>query len=160
MDESAGKKKWVEPSVGKVSLSDELLAQFGNENDRSAIRPSPEREHLVKAAIKAIQLRGFRNKHFPHGIFGEPAWDVLLAIYAHEHLSRAITISQVARVSGLSGSSALRWINQLARLQLVARSQDPFDRRTAQVMLTDTGRRALDRFFEEVEISFALETAA
>lgn len=145
MDESPGKKKWVTPSIQRLPLSDELVAQFDAERDRGAIRPAPEREHLIDAATKAIQLRGFRNKHFPQGIFGEPAWDVLLAIYAHEHISRARSISQVAKVSSLTGSSALRWINQLARLQLVERRQDPLDRRTAQVMLTETGRRTLDR---------------
>lgn len=57
--------------------------------------------------------------------------------------------------SGLDRSDVVRWIDELAARRLVAREQDPADRRRNVVSISGAGRRLLDRL--DVEIGAAQE---
>ena len=79
-------------------------------------------------------------------MFGEPAWDILLALYVNEPGQRQ-TISRLAETANASKSTALRWLEHLERHGLVRREDHPHDRRTVFVELTDAGRGKLDFYF-------------
>ncbi len=73
----------------------------------------------------------------------EPAWDVMLDIYACmvEHVDLPITAVGIA--AGLAPATTQRWIKKLAALDVVRRAPDPRDRRRILVRLTPAALTAM-----------------
>ena len=74
------------------------------------------------------------------------------------------SVSALAEASGTSRSAVSKAVDALVRRGLVARSQDPRDRRNVPLALTDEGQRVMDAIFTEAETwlsaRFARLTAA
>jgi len=78
-------------------------------------------------------------------IFGEPAWEVLLRLYAVE--GGALKAEDVVEDTGAPASVANRWLDYLEDQRLVVRLENPFDRRIAQLRLTNRATELLDSYF-------------
>lgn len=91
-----------------------------------------------------IKGRTNRNQVFGDDLFAEPAWDMLLDLYANHRLNRTVTIGDLCVASRAPMSTALRWLGLLERKKLVWRTADPLDRRRAFVSLTDEGRAKME----------------
>ena len=76
-------------------------------------------------------------------MFGEPAWDMLLLLYAQDSGQRQ-TVNRLIELSEGSKTTALRWIDYLETQRLIERSSHPTDRRMAFVELTEKGRGAIE----------------
>jgi DNA-binding MarR family transcriptional regulator len=98
---------------------------------------------LASAAAEIYRMRRARDRLMPQGLVGEPAWDILLALYSEE--ADKLTVSSVCYGSGAPNTTALRWIGVLTRQGLVERTQHPRDARVILLSLTDQGRLVLER---------------
>lgn len=77
------------------------------------------------------------------GLFGEPAWDILLDLYI-ARLSRAeLQVSSVCIEAGVPSTTILRWIARLESEGLVYRAADKVDARRRYVRLTDKGHETM-----------------
>jgi DNA-binding MarR family transcriptional regulator len=112
-----------------------------------AIAVSSGRRHLVNQALGILHRRRQRARYFGP-MFGEPAWDMLLVLYAHECHDR-FKVSRLVEQSGGPATTGLRWLDYLENQQLVRRERDPLDARAMFVDLTDKGRTALDTYLSE-----------
>lgn len=108
------------------------------------------RQLLVKRARQTFSNRALRSKHFHSVMFGEAAWDMLLALYVSDQSGARHTVSGLVNLAGVAQTTALRWLNFLERKQLVARRANPTDRRVYYIELTDAGLGALDAYFSEL----------
>lgn len=89
-------------------------------------------------AQKFIGLRRQRDKIFGSGLFGEPAWDMLLDLFiAREKRWRPVSISSLCIASAVPQTTALRWIAVMVEQGLLIRDTDPFDGRRVFVRLAD-----------------------
>ena len=79
-------------------------------------------------------------------MFGEPAWDMLLALYVTESSSRQ-TISQLTGHSGVPATTALRWIEHLVTQGFAHRRPHITDGRTTYIEISEKGRNDLDAYF-------------
>lgn len=80
-----------------------------------------------------------------NGLFGEPAWDILLDLYI-AHMSRAdLQVSSVCIDAGVPSTTILRWIARLEREGLVYRAADCGDARRRFVRLTEGGHVTMSR---------------
>ena len=61
------------------------------------------------------------------------------------------SVSALAEAAGTSRSAVSKAVDALVRRGLVARSQDPDDRRNVPLALTDEGQRVMDAIFTEAE---------
>jgi len=103
------------------------------------------------AVAKLVQvLRHSRALHFSKAMFGEPAWDLLVALYIAEEQSWKPTLSTLANDAGKPVSTALRWIDYLDKRKLIRREPSSTDRRTIVVTLSEQGREALQSYFQGV----------
>lgn len=100
---------------------------------------------------RVLKLRRSRNEIFCKALFGEPAWDMLLQLYAAQLERRTECITDLCDASGVPQSTALRWISCLEDRKLVKREHDPRDNRRILVSLTAKGAEAMDRFFTQAE---------
>ena len=97
-----------------------------------------------------LRLRRNRDRFFPAEIFADPAWDILLELYAAELGQRRITVSGACAGAAVPATTALRWINTLEENQLVQRTNDRFDGRRIFLSLTDDGLAAMNDYFDTI----------
>ena len=74
---------------------------------------------------------------------------MLLDLFVAHGRGQPITVSSAAIASGASLTTALRWIEELVQLKLVARVPHPNDRRSTIVQLTAEGLAAMNRWADE-----------
>ena len=108
-----------------------------------------DRGSLVEHARQTFMNRAQRSRFFNRVMFGEAAWDMLLALYVTEQSRSRHTVSGLVSFAGVPQTTALRWLEYLEQEQLVARRPNPLDRRVYFVELTYKGRDALDAYFSE-----------
>jgi DNA-binding MarR family transcriptional regulator len=107
------------------------------------------REVLSRRAEKARVNRTRRGRYFDDGMFGEPAWDILLVLYATEQSGPRNTIARLCMTANVKLTTALRWLDYLEQQELVRRLNHPNDLRSVFIELTASGREAMDRYFLE-----------
>lgn len=99
-----------------------------------------------------LRLRRRREAFFGSDLFGEPAWDMLLELYATELAGRRKSVSGLCSVSGVPSTTALRWIRMLENAGWIARMADPVDGRRSFLSLTAKARTAMEGFFGQAEL--------
>lgn len=63
-----------------------------------------------------------RDEHFPSGLFGEPAWDLLLALFVARQDGRSLTLPEASEAARVSLSSGRRLIARMEGEGLIERS--------------------------------------
>ena len=121
----------------------------GSVADRgSDYRGPPAAVDVAAADIrKAIRARRLRDPLFAEGLFEDPAWDMLLDLYAAELEQGQVSVSSLCIAAVVPATTALRWIGRMTETGLLERRPDPFDRRRAFMMLTRPAREKMDRYF-------------
>lgn len=98
---------------------------------------------LNRAAVEIYRMRRARDRVAPKGLFGEPAWDILLALYAEE--PSKLPVSSVCYGCGIPSKAGLRWIGVLVGKGLVQRTLHPRDDRIVLLSLTEQGQLVVER---------------
>ena len=107
-----------------------------------------DEENLLKAARSIVEMQALRRQFFPAAMFGEPAWDILLALYlASARADR--TVDRLAQHSGAPLSTAIRWLNYLEAEGLVMLDTNVHEPAQRQVHLTDKANRSLRAFLSQ-----------
>lgn len=106
----------------------------------------PDRQSLVARARIVLNARRIRERHFHRDLFGEPAWEILLALYIAEDSDARFTTGRLAEWIGAPLSTVVRWVNTLEEQSLVERIDHPTDRRIVFIRLLEAGRKALDAY--------------
>jgi DNA-binding MarR family transcriptional regulator len=102
-----------------------------------------DKQLLSSAAAEIYRMRRARDRIMPNGLMGEPAWDILLALYAED--AEKLTISSLCFGAGVPQTTALRWIGTLNKVGLVVRNPHPRDGRLILVSLSEQGRLIVER---------------
>lgn len=112
-------------------------------------RPAGDSDRASRAARAREEFhnRRRREKLFGQSMFGEAAWDMLLALYILDVGGQRQTIGSLLHFSGTPLSTAKRWLDYLETQGLVRRTGHPTDRRTAFVSLTAKARVTLDLYY-------------
>jgi DNA-binding MarR family transcriptional regulator len=105
---------------------------------------SPQR---VREILKA---RAARRKFFNEQLFADPAWDMLLELYALKCEDLRISVSKLSHAAGVPGTTALRWIDKLEQEQLLFRKDDPLDGRRIWIELSDKGLERMRAYLQHL----------
>jgi len=123
------------------------------------VRDPDEREMLRADAAREQFRRGLRHKLFNPYLFGEPGWDILLALYVIDDVERRLSIAELTAITHVPLTTSLRWLTYLEEQDLVTKSAAPNDQRIVLVELTDEGRRAMERYFSHAREPMASKSA-
>lgn len=140
---------------------DDLLGQLRNLSVRlsSALRPRSADDadgELIHTLVKdVLRFRRLRNKLLGGDLFGEPAWDILLELFAADWSGEKLSVSGACYVSGVPSSTALRWIVRLENEGWVERTDDPLDGRRTWLTLTSRAERTIRDFLRQMAAGFA-----
>jgi DNA-binding MarR family transcriptional regulator len=99
---------------------------------------------------RIIEARAIRRKFFDEQLFADPAWDMLLELYALECEGHRISVSKLSVAAGVPCTTTLRWIDKLESECLIVRAPDPLDARRVWVALSPTGARTMRSYIERV----------
>lgn len=77
------------------------------------------------------------------GLFGEPAWDILLDLFIARAERVDLQVSSVCIEASVPSTTILRWIARLEREGLIYRASDDADARRRYVRLTEPGHAAM-----------------
>lgn len=115
-----------------------------------------ERHELLAAARNLALIRRQCGQTFGEyrDLFGDPAFDMLLAIYiAFEGDKTTTSVSSACYASGAPMTTGLRYVDKLVKRGLVSRHEDPFDRRRHLLMLTDSGTELIEACLRQFELA-------
>ena len=144
MDAARLLKLLADPAV----LATALPAIFPGHGRATA--SNADRKALLSKAQFELGARRVRAKYFDRDLFGEPAWEILLALYIAEESGPRFTTSKLAEWIGVPLSTVVRWIRTLEEKSLVGRIDHPTDRRIVSIRLLDKGRAALDSYLRAI----------
>jgi DNA-binding MarR family transcriptional regulator len=92
-----------------------------------------ERAALAEFVARLRRLRLRRNEVIGAPLFRDPAWDMLLELFAAHESGRRVSVSSLCYASGVPPTTALRQIQRLEKYDLITRSGDRFDNRRCYV---------------------------
>lgn len=133
-----------ENTVSGLMKSVRLLEQSATHHAHSDARS------LMSAARQIYAGRRARSRYFPESFFGEPAWDMLLALYATGDDSRRQSVSNLLDLASCPPTTALRHLASLEQEGMVERTPHPTDGRVFFVSMTSKGREAIEAYLASV----------
>lgn len=115
-----------------------------------------DRSNLVSLAKKIKEFRAVRGAVFAPELFGEPAWDLLLALYIAGGDQYRLKVTDACAESNVPESTALRWISSMAEAGLIRYDSNPTDARSRYVALSNPGIAMMDHLLEIASGNFKL----
>lgn len=117
------------------------------ENESAAANATLSRSQFLQELLRA---RRRRAELFGSQILGEPAWEILLELYAAELGRQRLLVSKVGQASGISQSTALRWMNRLEAEGWIGREPDPHRGRRIFAVLTPQASAAMHAYVNDL----------
>ena len=101
--------------------------------------------HREKQVLEILEARAARSAFLTIDIFHDPAWDMLLALFAANLGGRRLDVGRLCLASGVPASTATRFLNCLRDEGLLR--QDETDE-GAHVQLSKLGIAAMESYFD------------
>ena len=105
---------------------------------------SPAHGQEVRRMIAVRHKRHELFAKFGHEtLFEDPAWDMLLDLYAAELEGKRVSVTSLCIAAGVAPTTALRWISKMTEMALLIRHPDLDDRRRAFMTLSPPASEAM-----------------
>lgn len=117
---------------------------------------APEQQVSERQVRDVLKLRRNRDRFFDSELFADPAWDILLELYAAALAQLRVSVTSLCCGAAVPATTALRWINHLEEKGLITRRPDPIDGRRHFLMLSKEGMEAMNAYFRTVPASAQL----
>ncbi len=124
-----------DPAAGSISLDPSASQPAGTDHADGA----PEG---IAALVRTARYHYVMHRHraaMIGDLFGEPAWDMLLALFIARAEGRRTPVKNVCLESGTSTSTAMRRLDYLLAAGLLHKIDDSRDARRSLVELTERG---------------------
>lgn len=145
MDQSPTNSPWTAPKN---------LLQLGSNGRGHVCFAEPSEGVELRPAVTAakigrlIKARRARARFFDSTLFADPAWDILLELYAAHLAHRRLSVSAVCDGAAVPATTALRWIKTLESHGHVERRDDPMDGRRVFLELSESAVSRMEELFQ------------
>ena len=109
----------------------------------------PSDHELANSARTVSKYRLSRDNYFPKGLFGEPAWNMLVDLFITHTEGTPVSVSSLGIASGSAPTTALRHMEVLENHGLIERYPSVTDRRVILVQLTAEGVHSMREFLTQ-----------
>ena len=139
--------------VAKMNSLHKQLDELRNGLAGHSKADAPHAGELGQLAYEIVRSRQRRAAVFEDDdLFGEPAWDIFLALYVAAEAQQKLSVTGVCDVAGVPLATGLRWIEKLDKSGWVHRTPDPVDHRRFWVLLTERARTVLRDYLEGIRL--------
>lgn len=111
-------------------------------------RAGPKRTVTAAMVRAEIARRRLRERYFEPELFADPAWDMLLDLYAAGLEGKQVSVSSLCIAANVPPTTGLRWLTLMTEQGLFERRQDPRDARRVFMELSEGTRAAMQGYFE------------
>jgi DNA-binding MarR family transcriptional regulator len=142
----------IDPSPDELTLQVNLrlrldeIATLEEMELRNLPPPEPTRRELIQLAQKIYEFRRIRHLMFDHKLLGEPAWDMLLALYCFPPRGEFLSVSALSYAAYVPQTTGLRWQRILCEENLIERGPKGVDARKQFMGLTNLGRELMEKY--------------
>lgn len=142
-----------DPRGGQASAHEKIAAlREGFECKPADVEPQHFAECRARYVRSLIRQRRQRERHFPADMFADPAWDMMLDLYAgHYEGQPDVCVSSLCIAAAVPPTTALRWIKSMTDDAIFSRQADPDDGRRILIRLSEKSRIELDRYFNRFD---------
>jgi hypothetical protein len=127
-----------------ADLRDRLYSVLQQLDRVAASFPTTAHAPTAKRVLSIVKARRLRDRFFDADLFADPAWDMLLDLYASELDGFRTSVSSLCIGAAVPATTALRWIKSLETGGLLQRMRDPLDARRTFMALTPRAREAME----------------
>ena len=108
---------------------------------------SPEAGHTLRIVAERLYAeRRRRDEYFPAALFGEPAWDLLLALFIAQDDGRHVPLAEAYVAAKIDARDGPALIEKLVAAGLVTRSHNRWN----AILLTDHGMDRLGDYLADL----------
>lgn len=133
----------------RLSEIKQLFTQLVDEKPATSVREKRTlRFDRLDLARLMLWARSLLEREVATDLFADPAFNILLTLYVSRHEGQDVSTSTACTAAGVPTTTALRWINALARRGMIHKRSLPNDRRFTYLELSDETGAALERFFD------------
>lgn len=102
-------------------------------------KAAPAGAHAVALVVadRIYAERRRRDDMFPPDLFGEPAWDLLLAMFTARAEGRPMILCRAYKAAGVTDTTGRRLLDKMEAEGLISRRRAPRSRKMRIVELTD-----------------------
>lgn len=129
-----------------IRLGLDKVAAAEEERLRHAPRRRPTRTQLARLAYDIYQARRDREDIFDERLLGEPAWDMLLALYSLPRRGEVVTVTSLCVAANVAHATGISWQRRLIEEGLIHRGPHILDKRLRLIGLTNQGRLLMDEY--------------
>lgn len=130
--------------ASEISGLSDMVRGFHGEGPHLDFSGAPPAAADVRDVIRRRRLR---DRYFGADLFADPAWDMLLDLYAARLEGVPVSVSSLCIAAVVPPTTALRWIGTLTSKGLFVRRADPADRRRIYIDLSDEASDAMAAWF-------------
>ena len=102
----------------------------------------------ARMARELVRQRRQRADFMSASLLAEPAWDMMLDLYAAHYEGKPVAVSSLCIAANVPSTTALRSIDAMTRKGCLVRKRDPEDGRRIFITLSDGARTGLDGYFD------------
>ncbi|WP_260483695.1 hypothetical protein [Sphingomicrobium flavum] len=110
---------------------------------------------LVELACRLYKSRRMRSRFFADGLFGEPAWDMLLTLFCAQYEGEQLSVSSLCYSADVPTTTALRWCRVLEDKKMIHRRKDDNDARRTYLVLSPKGHKAISDYLASIHHGLA-----
>jgi hypothetical protein len=138
----------ISDEVGRIASA---LAALSEEN-RAAADAAKGKIRVDAGLVRTmIRARRLRDQFFHSEIFADPAWDMLLDLFAARLEKRRVAVSSLCIAAAVPSTTALRWIKSLCDQGLFIRIADVEDGRRVFIELSDGAAAAMENYLRAAQ---------
>ncbi len=135
----------IDLGPGDVAALKRILQTLAKDLPDNGISSDGKAEKEIAQLL--FNLRRARAHLFPPSMFGEAAWDMLIALYISDQSPAA---ADLARWTSTPLTTAMRWIAYLEDHDLIERQSSVEDRRAHKIRLTGHAHANMQKLFSDL----------
>nr|WP_255554755.1 winged helix DNA-binding protein [Sphingomicrobium sp. B8] len=143
----------IAAALSHLTAQENGAGGFGDQRPRPAVSRSDAAPPSVSVerVRETIRARRLRERFFDADYFADPAWDMLLDLFAAQLTNQRVPVSALCLAAAVPATTALRWMKTLTDAGLFIRRADPRDGRRVFIELSDSAGEGMHRYFAELD---------
>lgn len=104
--------------------------------------------------LSVLMVRRARTRIFGENLFSDPAWDILLVLYAAKLAKRNLQLTELTKVLEAPASTVARWVATLRDRGLVVSVVSTSDTRQLELCLSSVGAERMESLAQQWASAF------